>query len=106
MAIGLLSSLTDPAALRNGSGLSGSAAKNSKEDIASAAQQFEALMLHQLLSSAKDSSSGGWMGTGEQDQAGLQAVEMAQEQFAQAMAARGGLGLARIITQQVKAGDK
>jgi hypothetical protein len=36
--------------------------------------------------------SGGWMGTGD-DQSADSAMELAEEQFAQALASRGGLGL-------------
>jgi len=71
--------------------------------IASAAQQFEALMLGQLLKTARESSDGGWLGTGE-DQAGELAVDMAQQQFAQAMSARGGLGIAKMVTAGLERG--
>lgn len=73
------------------------------KDIASAAEQFEALMLHQLLQAATEGEDKGWFGTGEQDQAGLQAMSLAQEQFAAALASRGGLGLAQMITAQLSA---
>jgi flagellar protein FlgJ len=66
--------------------------------LAEAAQQFEALLLNQLLQSANNPESGGWFGTGEADQAGLQALQLAQQQFAELLAARGGLGLAALIT--------
>jgi flagellar protein FlgJ len=71
--------------------------------IANAAQQFEALMLGQLLKTARESSDGGWLGTGE-DQAGELAVDMAQQQFAQAMSARGGLGIAKMVTAGLERG--
>jgi Rod binding domain-containing protein len=72
-----------------------------KEQIASAAQQFEGLLIHQLLKSSASDDSKGWLGTGEEDQAGLQAMEIAQEQFAGALAARGGLGLAQMVMSQL-----
>jgi Rod binding domain-containing protein len=72
-----------------------------KEQIASAAQQFEALLLGQLLKSASSDANGGWLGTGDEDQAGMQAMEIAQEQFAGALAARGGLGLAQMVMSQL-----
>jgi Rod binding domain-containing protein len=65
--------------------------------IADAAQQFEALMLGQILKTARESSDGGWLGTGD-DQSGELALEMAEQQFAQAMSARGGLGIAKLVT--------
>src|SRR5579872_5824427 len=72
------------------------------EDLATAAQQFEALMLHQMLQSAHD-PDGGWFSTGEDngDQANNQAMEIAQQQFASALAARGGLGLAKLVVSNL-----
>jgi Rod binding domain-containing protein len=68
---------------------------NSKR-VADAAQQFESLLMAQLLKSMRESGAGGWLGTGD-DQAGSQAMELAEEQMAQALAQRGGLGLARLV---------
>jgi Rod binding domain-containing protein len=65
--------------------------------IADAAKQFEALMLGQILKTARESSDGGWLGTGD-DHSGELALEMAEQQFAQAMSARGGLGIAKLVT--------
>ena len=75
--------------------------------IGGAAKQFEALMLLQIMKAARASSDGGWLGTGE-DQAGQLAVEMAEQQFAQAMTAHDGLGIAKLVTaglehRQIKA---
>jgi Rod binding domain-containing protein len=71
--------------------------------IADAAKQFEALMLGQILKASHDSSDGGWLGTGD-DQAGSLAVEMAEQQFAQAMSAKGGLGIAKLVTTGLERG--
>ncbi|MBC7924952.1 MAG: hypothetical protein H7039_04775 [Bryobacteraceae bacterium] len=65
-------------------------------DIAEAAQQFETLLIGQLLKASSDPAA--LTGSGESDAAGTTALEMAQEQFAAALSARGGLGLARMIT--------
>jgi Rod binding domain-containing protein len=66
-------------------------------DLATAAQQFEALMLQQMLQSGHDPDES-WFGTGEDDdQANNQAMEIAQQQFASALAAQGGLGLAKMV---------
>ena len=54
-------------------------------------------MLGQILKAARESSDGGWLGTGE-DHAGELALDVAQQQFAQAMSARGGLGIAKLVT--------
>jgi flagellar protein FlgJ len=59
-----------------------------------AAQQFESLLLAQMLKSMR--AGDGWLGTGE-DASASSAVEMAEEQFAQALARNGGLGLTQTI---------
>ncbi len=58
-----------------------------------AAQQFEALLLGQILHSVR--ASGG-------DSAGECATDFAEEQLALVMARRGGLGLARLIEAGLK----
>jgi Rod binding domain-containing protein len=60
-----------------------------------AAQQFESLLIAQLLKSTHE-SGGGWLGTGD-DQSGQAAMDYAEEQFASALVAGGGLGLTKII---------
>ena len=57
-----------------------------------AAQQFEALLVAQLLRSARASS--GW---GESDTSGECATDFAEQQFALVLARQGGLGLAPVI---------
>ena len=68
------------------------------ETLEKAAGQFEALVLGQLLKSARESSPGGLMGDGG-DQASSTMSAMADEHFAQALAARGGLGLASMVSK-------
>lgn len=72
------------------------------EDLATAAQQFEALMMQQMLNSAHDPDQG-WFSTGDadEDQANNQAMEIAQQQFASALAANGGLGLAKLVVSHL-----
>lgn len=70
------------------------------EKLKDAAHQFEAMLLSQMMRSMRESGSG-WMGTGD-DQSSASVMEMAEEQFAQAMAATGGLGLATIVTQHLE----
>jgi flagellar protein FlgJ len=62
--------------------------------IREAAQQFEALLLTQLLQSAHP--SGGWLGSGE-DGAGDTASSFAEQQLAVMMAQQGGIGLANLV---------
>ena len=70
-------------------------AKDTPEKIKSAAHQFEALLMGQMMKSMHD-SEGGWLGTGG-DQSSDSAMEYAQEIFAQSLASSGGLGLANVI---------
>lgn len=67
-----------------------------------AAGQFEALLIAQMLKSAQGPDGSGWLGTGE-DQAGMQAMELAQEFFAGALAKGGGLGLAKPVLAGLEA---
>jgi Rod binding domain-containing protein len=63
-----------------------------------AAQQFEALMITQLLRAAHGSGSAGWLG-GEEDSAADSAIGQAEEQLAQSISQQGGLGFARMIVE-------
>ena len=63
--------------------------------IRDAAQQFEALLLGQILRSMREGGKG-WLGSGE-DPSGDCATEYAEQAFAGAMAKQGGLGLADLI---------
>jgi Rod binding domain-containing protein len=63
--------------------------------IYDAAKQFEALLITQILRSARQAGEG-WLGSGG-DSSSDCASGFAEEQFAAAMAKGGGLGLANII---------
>jgi Rod binding domain-containing protein len=60
-----------------------------------AAEDFEGMLIGQMLQSIRDSALGGWQE--EKDQTGAIALEMAESQIARAMASSGGLGLARTL---------
>ena len=66
------------------------------ERVRDAAQQFEALLLGQILRSVRE-AGGGFMG--ERDSSSDCALEFAEQQFASVMAHSGGLGLATLIIQ-------
>jgi Rod binding domain-containing protein len=66
-----------------------------------AAKQFEALIMGQVLKAAREASDGGWLGTGE-DQTGELALEMAEQGFAQALASRGGMGIAKMVAPTLR----
>lgn len=85
--------------------LNGSARKSDNpEDIAKAAKDFEALLISQLLRSSRGDGSG-WMGSGD-DQSASSLLEMSEEYLGQSLAASGGLGLAKLVTQGLSASKK
>jgi Rod binding domain-containing protein len=67
--------------------------------ITEAAQQFEALLIGQILHSAH-SSDGGWLGS--DDSSGSCATDFAEEQLANTIAQKGGFGLAKMISQELQ----
>ena len=71
--------------------------KDSPERVRNAATQFEGLLIGEMLKTARESSDGGWMGSGD-DAGSDSAMGLAEQYFAQAMSAGGGLGLARMIS--------
>jgi Rod binding domain-containing protein len=70
-------------------------------NIAAVAQQFEALLIAQLLKEARGDEDG-WLGSGE-DAGSATAAGLAEEQFAQALAQSGGLGLSAQIASSLSA---
>jgi flagellar protein FlgJ len=70
--------------------------KSSPEGIRTAAAEFEALLVAQMLRSMREAGGGGWLGGDEQD-AAFSLMEMAEQCLATALAAQGGLGLARLV---------
>ena len=65
------------------------------EKVRDAAQQFEALLIGQILRSARQDGSG-WLSDGD-DPSGEVATDYAEQQFATVLAQKGGLGLADMI---------
>src|ERR1700690_4156102 len=65
-----------------------------------AAQQFEALLIGQILRTERE-SGGGWLGSGG-DPASDCATDYAEQQFATLLARQGGLGLASLIAAGLK----
>jgi Rod binding domain-containing protein len=74
------------------------------KNVAQAAEQFESLLMTQLLKGAHNADSGGWLDSGD-DQAGTSMTELAEEHLAQSMSARGGLGLANLIATGLNRAD-
>jgi Rod binding domain-containing protein len=71
--------------------------RDTPEAIAKAATQFEALLIGEVLKSAREADGSGWMGTDE-DEAGSTLMEVSEQQISQALATGGGLGLAKMIS--------
>ena len=70
---------------------------DSPEKVRDAAQQFEALLIGQILRSARQDGSA-WFSDGE-DPSGEVATDYAEQQFAAVLAQKGGLGLADMIAK-------
>ena len=82
-------------------------ASDTPEKISGVAKQFEALMIGQMLKSARDTSGGGWLSSddGQDDQTGSLVMDMAEQGLSQAMAARGGMGIAKMVTANLARGQ-
>jgi peptidoglycan hydrolase FlgJ len=64
--------------------------------IAEAATQFESMLIEQMLKSSREAGSGDWSGCGE-DQTSSTTCELAEQQFAQLLASKGGFGVAKLV---------
>lgn len=85
-----------------GGGVWNSASKTSKdspEKIKGAAQQFEAMMIQQLLKTSRTEGSG-WLGTDGEDP-GQNTLDMAEQQLSLMMSKNGGLGLTKTIVDGI-----
>jgi flagellar protein FlgJ len=70
---------------------------DSPEKVRDAAQQFEALLIGQILRSARESGSA-WFSDGD-DPSGEVATDYAEQHLATVLAQKGGLGLADTIAK-------
>lgn len=80
-------------------------APSKRDDPASiqrAAQQFEALLIGELLKTSHAAGESGWLGTGGDDEAGEIGVEQAEQEFARALSSGGGLGMAKMIANGLR----
>jgi Rod binding domain-containing protein len=86
----------------------GSPKKDSPARIRQAATDFEALLLAQMLKSARETSGGGLTADGaDNNEANSTMVELGEQQFAQALASSGGLGIAKmVVTGLAKNADR
>jgi len=83
--------------------LAASRAPDTPARVLDAAQQFESLLLSQILRAARE-SGGGWMGS--KDGSAECATDYAEQQFATVMAKNGGLGLAALIAKGLERASK
>jgi Rod binding domain-containing protein len=72
--------------------------QDSTAKIARCATEFESLLLTQMLRSAREAGGGGLTGDGDDDaEANSTLLEVGEQQFAQALASNGGLGIAKMV---------
>jgi flagellar protein FlgJ len=74
--------------------------ENDPQKLAQAAKEFESLLLAQILKTARESGSGGWLGAGE-GHGMTSTMELAETQLAQAMADKGALGIGKLLASSV-----
>ena len=78
-----------------GAELGNSPAAKEKQKQLGAAQDFEALLISQMLHSMREEGSG-WLGTGDDDASSV-AFGFGEDQLAKALTKGGGLGLSKVI---------
>jgi Rod binding domain-containing protein len=66
-----------------------------------AAREFEALLLTEVLKSARQTGESGWL-TSESDQGSNTALELAESQLARVLASRGILGVDKLIADNLE----
>lgn len=72
--------------------------KDSPEKIQKAAKEFEAVLINQMLKSAREAGGGGLTGSGDEgNQENSSLLELGEQQMAQALASSGGLGIAKMV---------
>jgi len=77
---------------------SGSNTKDNSGQIRKAATDFEALLLSQMLRSARESIHG----DEDDSEANSSLIDLGEQQFAQVLAANGGLGIAKMVVAGLK----
>jgi Rod binding domain-containing protein len=69
------------------------------ENLKDAAGKFEALLIAQMLKSARQTDSAGW--TGEADESSSSMMDMAEQNLAELLGSQGALGLASMVVKQL-----
>jgi len=83
-------------------GTGGFVTSSAHSKVHEAAQQFEALLLGQMLRTERESGSG-WLGGGEDSSAEC-VTDYAEQQFASILAQNGGLGIATLVAKGLTPG--
>lgn len=96
--------MSAPVRLAEASEVLGPPAARPPQNVEEAAKQFEALMIGELLKAARGDQNG-WLGTGD-DTGDATVSGLAEEQFAQALAQSGGLGLSAQIVSSLSSREK
>lgn len=68
-------------------------------DLVESAQQFESLLIEQMLRSMRETEGEGWMGSSSQ--AGGSLMEFAEQEMSRVIAAGGGFGLAKMVRESL-----
>lgn len=92
-----MSDMAIPSFLPAGAATTTTTKSRAPDKVHDAAQQFEALLMGQILRSARQNGSG-WLGGGEDSSAEC-ATDYAEQQFAAVLAQQGGLGLADLVAK-------
>jgi len=71
--------------------------RDTPEKIRKAATDFEALLIAQMLKSARESGGGMTGDADEQDETNSTMLELGEQQLAQALSSSGGLGIAKMV---------
>ena len=80
--------------------------KDSPSKVSKAATDFEALLLEQMLHSARESAGMGLAADDtENNESNSSLVDLGEQQFAQALAANGGLGIAKMVIAGLRHAD-
>jgi Rod binding domain-containing protein len=76
--------------------------QDTPEKIRKAATDFEALLIAQMLKSARESGGGMTGDSDEQDETNSTMLELGEQQLAQALSASGGFGIATMVIAGLK----
>ena len=68
---------------------------------AGAVKEFEAMLIGQMLRSARESATGD-----DEDATGEPMIDLADQHFSRLLANHGGMGLAHMITEGLKQGER